>query len=439
MEQKTDPSQEWMDEITEGQVVLPDLMEPEPVKKPKRSKKKNILKRIVKTMFVFILIVLVFGAGMIFDQLLVFRGSQNALEIDNQKFMQKLILLENTVKQLYYYETDNKELEDGMFRGFMAALDDPYAAYYSPDEYKQLTEEDAGQYKGIGVSITKDATTGYAQVMEVFKNNPAYNAGVKVNDYIIKVNHRKTKDMTLTDVVREIKTSDDPVLLDVLRGTENLEISVSKSDITLETVTYEMKENKIGYISISQFIENTDEQFDAAVSDLEAQGMKGLVIDLRDNGGGLLDTCVNMVSRIIPKDKLIVYTEDKKSRRNDFNSNSDDIVNVPIVLLVNGNTASASEILTGCLKDYRLATVVGTKTFGKGIVQSIMPYFDGSAVKMTVSSYFSPSGKCIHKKGIEPDETIEITEEEWAKALEDPSKDVQLKRALEILTEAKSN
>lgn len=439
MEQKTDSSQEWMDENAEDLVALPDTSRPEPGPKSKESKGKKFVKRIFKTLFMFLLVTFVFVAGIVFDQILIFRGAQNALGIDNQKFLQKLVILENTVKQIYYYDTDNVELEDGMFRGFIAALDDDYAAYYSPDEYRQLTEEDAGEYKGIGVSVSKDANTGYAQIMEVYKDNPAYNAGVKVNDYIIRVNKRNTKEMNLNDVVKEIKTSDDPVLLDILRGSESLEISVNKAEITLETVTYEMKKNKIGYISVSQFIENTDEQFEKAVDDLESQGAKGLVIDLRDNGGGLLDTCINMVSRIIPKDKLIVYTEDKKSRRNDYKSNSDSVVNIPIVLLVNGNTASASEIMTGCLKDYRLATVIGTKTFGKGIVQSILPYIDGSAFKMTVSSYFSPSGKCIHKKGIEPDETIEITDEEWAKALEDPSKDVQLKRALEILTEAQSH
>ena len=230
------------------------------------------------------------------------------------------------------------------------------------------------------------------------------------------------------------KSESDTVKLILLRENKTIEKKVKKSHIEVETISYEMKENKIGFISVSQFIENTDEQFIKAVDDLDQQGMAGLIIDLRDNGGGLLDTCINMVSRIIPQGDLIVYTEDKNGRKDEFNSNSDQTLDIPIVILVNGNTASASEIMTGCLKDYDKATILGSTTFGKGIVQNIMPLGDGSAIKLTVSKYYTPKGNNIHEVGIEPDVKMEYTDEEWAEAKKDPEKDTQLEQAMSILT-----
>ena len=265
------------------------------------------------------------------------------------------------------------------------------------------------------------------------KGDPAYNAGIKVGDFILEVNGKDTSTMTLTEVVTEIKGSDDPVLLKIYRSGDEFEVSVEKSTISINSVSYEMKDDKIGYISVSQFIENTDEQFIDAINDLESQGMKGLIVDLRDNGGGLLDSCVNMVSRIIPENDLVVYTQYKNGERQDYNSNSKDVLKVPMVILTNENTASASEILTGCLKDYGLATVLGEKTYGKGIVQSIIPMGDGSALKLTVSAYYTPKGTSIHKKGIEPDVKVEMTDEEKKAALDSETADKQLQKALELL------
>ena len=249
----------------------------------------------------------------------------------------------------------------------------------------------------------------------------------------MQVDGQDTAELGLQETVSAIKKNDDPVVLTILRDSETMELTVDKSQIVMETVTWEMKENKIGYIAVSQFVENTSEQFNEALTSLSEEGMTGLIIDLRDNGGGLLTSCLDMVSRFVPDEKLIVYTEDKNGNRTEYNSDSVDVLNIPVVLLVNENSASASEIMTGCLKDCGIATVVGETTYGKGIVQNIMPLPDGSAVKMTVSQYYTPNGNDIHEVGIAPDVTVEMSEEEWAAAQDDVQKDTQLQKALEIL------
>lgn len=361
--------------------------------------------------------------------------SQNSDGISNLSIMKKLFVLEAYVDHYYLNDVDEKKVADSVYSGFMEGLEDPYSVYYTEEEYNQLMEEDSGEYEGIGVTVYKDTDTEYVLIDQVYKDQPAYNAGIQSGDILTAVDGKDTKEMTLEETVNAIKKSEnDTVALTIFRDNKTTDISVEKTSIEIETVTYKMKKNNIGYISVSQFIENTGNQFCNAIDDLEEQGMKGLIIDLRDNGGGLLNTCLAMVSRIIPKDELIVYTEDKNGKKEEYNSDSEETLDIPIVILVNGNSASASEIMTGCLKDYGKATIVGTTTFGKGIVQNIMELPDGSAVKMTVSKYYTPKGNYIHDVGIEPDVTVEMTTEEWAAARKDASKDTQLKKAMEILT-----
>ncbi|MBS6723304.1 MAG: S41 family peptidase [Clostridiales bacterium] len=368
---------------------------------------------------------------MIGELLLIFGGSGSG--VNNFKVLTKLSVLEAYVDRFFLNETDGDHLEDYIYKGYMAGLDDPYAAYYNAEEYEQLMADDSGEYVGIGVTVRQDADTGYVVVEQVNKDGPAYNAGLLVDDIIMTVNGKDTAKLGLQSTVSEIKKDEEPVLLTVLRGGETLEVTVDKSQIVMETVTWEMKENKTGYIAVSQFVENTSEQFDEAVASLTEEGMTSLIVDLRDNGGGLLTACLDLTSRFVPDEKLIVYTEDKEGQRTEYNSDSVDVIDLPVVLLVNENSASASEIMTGCLKDYGIATVVGETTYGKGIVQNILPLPDGSAVKMTVSKYYTPNGNDIHEVGITPDVTVEMNEDEWAAAQDDESKDTQLKEAYRLL------
>ncbi len=361
-------------------------------------------------------------------------ASAESSGLNKEEVVNKLGLLEQYINGYYLDEIDQDKMRDGIYKGYIRGLDDQYAEYYTEDSYKQLMEEDSGEYQGIGVTVTKDPSTGYTLIEGVFKNTPAAEAGLEPGDYIVSVNDRDTKDMELTEVVMEIKRKDrETADLKIFREGQELEFTVKKSKIEIDTVSYEMKEGKIGYIEVTQFIDNTAGKFKEALDDLTSQGMTSLILDLRDNGGGLVDTCVDMCSEFIPKGDLLVYIQDKNGGRTDYKSKSSDNVEVPVVILVNENTASASEIMTGCLRDYGKARIVGTKTFGKGIVQNIFPFSDGTAVKFTVAKYYLPKGDCIHELGIEPDVTVEMTDEEKKAALDSEKDDKQLQKALEML------
>lgn len=398
--------------------------------KGRRRKKGGCVKHIAGVCLLVVIVGFSFFAG----RQSVVSSSGYGTGLNNSKIFGKIDLLEALTGKYYLNKIDKESVEENIYKGYAKGLQDPYAEYYTKEEYKQLTEEDAGEYEGIGISVAKDTDTGYAEIVSVFKDQPAYKAGLKTGDLIIAVNKKSTTDMELQDVVSEIKKKENKkVVLTIYRDKKSKDYTVEKSSVQLDTVSYKMKDNKIGYIAVSQFLENTGDQFDKAVTALEKQGMKSLIIDLRDNGGGMLNTCTQMVSRVIAKDKMIVYTKDKKGNKEEFKSDSDKTVDVPMVILTNGNTASASEIMTGCLKDYGKATVVGTKTYGKGIVQSIMPLPDGSAIKFTIAKYYTPNGTDIHKKGIKPDVEVKISDAQWKKAQTDEKADTQLKKAMEIL------
>ena len=411
---------------TKGEAEQTDMEE----KDSKGSRRRGCLKQVARIFVVLIVIGMSFYAG----RVSAVPSTGFGTGLNNRKILQKLSFLEAYTGKYYLNKIDSDNVEQNIYKGFAKGLNDPYAEYYTKSEYKQLTEEDSGEYEGIGISVVKDTDTGYAEIASVFKDQPAYKAGLKTGDLITAVNKKSTVDMDLQDVVSEIKNKDNKtVVLTIYRDKQSKDYTVKKSSVQLDSVSYKMKANKTGYIAVSQFLENTGDQFDKAVTALEKQGMTSLIIDLRDNGGGLLDTCTDMLSRLVEKDKLLVYTKDKEGNKEEFKSDSTKTVDIPMVLLVNGNTASASEIMTGCLKDYGKATVVGTKTYGKGIVQSIMPLPDGSAVKFTVANYYTPNGINIHKKGIEPDVEVKISDEQWKKAQTDEKADTQLKKAMEIL------
>lgn len=402
-----------------------------------RSDKKQQHKRkggCFKTVMLAFAMVIVVGVSFFAGRRSVMTSSGFGTGLNNGTILRKLSLLEAYTGKYYLNKIDADNVEQNIYKGFAKGLQDPYAEYYTKEEFKQLTEEDSGEYEGIGISVAKDTDTGYAEIVSVFKDQPAYKAGLKTGDLIIAVNKKSTMNMELQEVVSEIKKKENKkVVLTIYRDKKSKDYTVKKSSVQLDTVSYKMKEKKIGYIAVSQFLENTGDQFDKAVTALEKKGMKSLIIDLRDNGGGLLNTCTQMVSRVIDKDKLIVYTKDKEGNKEEFKSDSGKTLEIPIIILVNGNTASASEIMTGCLKDYGKATVVGTTTYGKGIVQNIMPLTDGSAIKFTIAKYYTPNGTDIHKKGIKPDVKVKMSDAQWKKAQTDEKADKQLKKAIELL------
>ncbi len=315
----------------------------------------------------------------------------------------------------YYYidELDAEKLADGIYAGLVSSLGDVYTTYYTAEEYQSFNESVSGTYAGLGSSVTTNAE-GNVEIVKPFKDGPAYKAGLLPGDVIVEINGENAAGMDLTEAVAKIKGEPGTTVnLKIYRvgETDYLDFAVERAFIEVPTVEYQMLDGNIGYIYVMEFDEVTEEQFCKAIDDLEDKGMTGLIVDVRDNPGGSLTTVCGMLSRILPKDKLLVYMEDKYGQKDEYFSDSKKTVDVPIAVLMNGNSASASEVFGGALQDYDKAVLIGTQSFGKGIVQSLIPFQDGTAIKVTVSKYYTPKGQDIHGVGLTPDIEVELAEE----------------------------
>lgn len=337
----------------------------------------------------------------------------------------KIQELDQYIDQYYLFDYEEEDLENGIYKGLMAGLGDVYTGYYTPEEYASFMETSNGSYSGIGAMLSQDYNTGIITVVRAFEGSPAAEAGMRTDDILYKVKGEEVTGKDLSLVVTDLKGEEGTeVELSILRGSDVIDLTITRRSIEVPTVESRMIEGEIGYIAITEFDDVTDEQFFAALDALEAQGMKKLIIDLRDNGGGLVDVTCAILDRLLPEG-LIVYTEDKYGNRQEEKSDAENYFAGEMAVLVNGNSASASEIFAGAIKDYGVGTLIGTQTFGKGIVQSLFPLSDGSAVKITVSRYYTPEGNNIHEVGIEPDIVLEPGE--------DPQEDIQLLKAIEVL------
>lgn len=365
------------------------------------------------------------------------REKEKQVSLTNEQVQEKLTEIEGLMNNYYLDELDEEQIETWLYKGAVAGLGDPYAAYYTEEEYQSLRDSTNGSYCGIGVEISQNMNTGIVTVVRVFEDGPAMEAGLLPGDILYKVGDTEVTGMDLTMIVSLIKGEENTqVTVSVVRDGEAdyLELSVERRTIEIQTVGSAMLEDQIGYISITSFDDVTTAQFNKALDELEAQGIKGLVVDLRDNGGGLVSSVCAILDRLLPEG-LIVYTEDKYGNREEETSDAEHYFDKPLAVLVNGNSASASEIFAGAVKDYGIGTLVGTKTFGKGIVQKIYPLHDGTAVKLTVSKYYTPKGNNIHEIGIEPDVEIELYEELKKEVLVPFEEDNQLQKAIEVLKE----
>ncbi|MCR5249178.1 MAG: S41 family peptidase [Lachnospiraceae bacterium] len=354
--------------------------------------------------------------------------------LDDPQVMKKIDALEDIIDREYIDSVSNDALSDGIYSGMMKALNDPYAEYYTPEEWIEMQQSTAGIYYGIGAYLTKDTETLYPRITQVIKDTPAEESGLMDNDYIIEVNGEDVYDQDLSDVVSKIKGEEGTTVnLKIVRGKdddrEELDFVVERRRVETPTVEYKKMDDGIAYIAISEFDIVTTSQFEEAMKQARADNMTSLIIDLRGNPGGSLRAVVDIGSMILPKGR-IVYTEDKYGNQDTYESDGKHELDVPLVVLVDGNSASASEILAGAIKDYKLGTLIGTKTFGKGIVQQLFNLKDGSAVKLTVSHYYTPNGNDIHKKGIDPDIVVEFDGE----AYKEDKTDNQLNAAIDYLT-----
>lgn len=353
--------------------------------------------------------------------------------LDLDKINQKITRLEGLVDRYYLFQEDTEKVEDGIYKGLMAGLDDPYSVYYNKKDYEAVTADSNGIYSGIGAVVSRNANTGLTSVIRVFEGSPAEEAGVQAGDIIYKVNGEDVTMLELDVLVSSYIRGEEGTKVEVtfLRGDEREEVtlSITRRSIEVPSVEHKMLDNKVGYIMVSQFDVVTYEQFVHAVDDLTNQGMVKLVVDLRSNPGGILETCVRMMDYVLP-DGLLVYTADKDGKGDKYYSEDGHQLDIPMAILIDKNSASASEVFTGAVKDFEKAVVVGEKTFGKGIVQNLIPLGDGSAIKLTTQHYYTPSGFDLHGKGIEPDIAVELDKD--AK-IGDPATDNQLQEAIRAM------
>ncbi len=350
-------------------------------------------------------------------------------------FVQKAKYIEETVKESYTGDIDDDQMEEYMYKGMMASLGDPYSAYYTSEEYEELTTETTGSYEGIGVVMQQDVNTGEVKVVRCYEGAPGEKAGLLPEDVLVEVNGESVSGMELSEVVDKVKNSQDQVAhLTIAREGESeyLEIDVHLEEVNIPVVQSEMLEDNIGYIALYEFTEQTEPQYMEAFEALKDQGMERLIIDVRNNPGGLLTSVCDILEDILPEG-LIVYTEDKNGEREEYTCAGENELDIPLAVLVNGNSASASEIFAGAIQDYSKGTIVGTTTFGKGIVQSLIPFNDGSAIKTTTAKYYTPSGKCIHGTGIQPDVEVELSEGLEQETSISHEEDNQLQKAIEVV------
>ncbi len=353
----------------------------------------------------------------------------------DKKTKHKLETLQAIIEKNYLNEYSEEDLKNGLYKGMMEGLNDPYSVYYTEEEYDELTEDSEGVFEGIGAYLSQDPDTMVITVTRPIPDSPAEKAGILAGDILVEVDGENIEGDDINITVAKIRgKAGTKVKIGVKREGRDgvVRFDITRASVESMTVDSKMLDDSIGYIQIMEFDDVTYSQFMKAFRELKREEMTGLIIDLRDNPGGSVQTCVEIADELLPEG-LIVYTEEKDGDRDEYKSDGKSFYDGPLVLLVNGNSASAAEILTGAVKDYGTGTVLGTTTYGKGIVQQILPLGDGTGVKVTIADYYSPKGNNIHGVGIEPDEELELDVD----AFLDEGIDNQLDRAVEIIKEKK--
>lgn len=352
----------------------------------------------------------------------------------SRKTAAKLLTLENMINK-YYYKADEvtqEQLADGLYKGLLESLDDRYSVYYTAEETQKRTDSIEGSYSGIGAYVSADADSGYPKIAGVISGAPAEKAGLKENDLLCKADGESLKDVDLDIAVSMIRgESGTTVTLTILRDGEEMELEVTRGEVESRSVASEMLEDDIGYLYISNFTNSTPSQFEEQLEELQEQGMKGLLLDLRGNPGGTVESVTEIAEYLIPEG-LVFYMEYPDGSRKDYSVDGKNYIQLPICVLVNGNSASASEILSSAIQESGAGTVVGTQTYGKGVVQTMYPLRDNTAIKLTVSEYFTRNGNSINGVGVTPDKVVEYDEDSYN---EEKNLDNQMETAIDLLQE----
>jgi carboxyl-terminal processing protease len=362
-------------------------------------------------------------------------GQKAVSEVLDESTVSKLSEITSYIRAYYIDEYDVEDLQNSLIAGYVDGLGDKYTVYYTPEEYADLKISTTGTYYGIGAGLQQDADTMQVTVTKIYAGTPSEDAGLKENDIILYVDDIEATSMELSLLVQKIRGEEGTTVhLQIYRPStaETLEFDVERKNVVLPSVEGQMLSGNIGYIAIGEWQDNTPEQFKEIVEKLEKDGMESLIIDVRSNPGGLVDSVVEVLDYILPKG-ILVYTEDKYGQRKNYTSDAD-CMQYPMAVLINGNSASASEIFAGAIKDYSYGTLIGTTTFGKGIVQSIFALPDGDALKVTTAKYYTPNGNYIHGVGIDPDIELEYEYSGPTDEAYDMQYDNQLQKAIQILS-----
>ena len=352
----------------------------------------------------------------------------------NEELVNTLDQYRRIIDKYYLGDIDEEQLKEGAISGYIDGLGDEYTEYISKEDMSDYMADTTGNFVGVGVYMVQDTEANRIMVLSPIKGGPAEKAGLQPGDYITAVDGVKYSGEQMTEASNKIKGEEGTtVKLEVLRGEETLNFELTRENIRTNPVEGEVLDGNIGYITFSSFDEGTAEEFKAKFEELQGQGITSLIIDLRNNGGGIVDEALGIANYILDKDSVILYEVDKNNNETEEKTTDDPIINMPIVLLTNENTASSSEILAGALKDHGKATIVGTKTYGKGVIQQLLTLPDGSGLKITSEKYLTPNRTEINKIGIEPDEEVELPDTVTNVLDVDRNEDTQLQKAIEVL------
>ena len=339
------------------------------------------------------------------------------------------------IDEYYLGDVDEEKLKEGALKGYIEAIGDEYTEYYTKEEMDSFEEDTLGNFTGIGIYMVKDTENNVIKVLTPIDGTPAYNAGIQPGDIISKVDGVEYTGEQMTEAANKIKGEvGTTVKLGIIRGTESLELEIKRENIKINHVESKTRDNNIGYLKLSTFDEGCADEFKQKYDELNAnKNIKALVVDLRNNGGGLVEEALNIADYFTDKDSKLLITVDKKEKEEIRQAKQSKYINVPVVVLINENTASASEILAGALRDNGIAKIVGTKSYGKGVIQEVLTLQDGTGIKITTNEYFTPNKTKINKVGIEPDETVNLPETVKNVLTVEEKDDTQLQKAQELL------
>lgn len=362
-------------------------------------------------------------------------GTQESAGVLSENVQKKITELMGYIQLYFYDEIDDEKLANGIYSGLLEGLDDKYTQYYTPSEYQDMQISATQNYYGIGAMLSQDRESMQVTITHIYDGSPAKEAGLRDGDVVVMVEDIESVSMELSDLVTHIRGEEGTsVHLQIYRAgePEYLEFDVMRANIDLPTVEHRMLDDKIGYIHILEFGAPTVEQFELAAEELFEQGMQGMILDVRDNPGGMLTSVTGILDDLLPEG-TVVYTQDKYGKRQDYTSGAERKIVCPMAVLINGNSASASEILAGAIRDFEAGTLIGTKTYGKGVVQSIIQLEEGDAIKLTTAKYFTPNGENIHGTGISPDEELKYEYLGEREDGYDELMDNQVQKGMEIL------